>query len=177
LSTLPHFTTLTESQGDAAAVQILARVDELMRPVVLAHHGKVVKQIGDGFMLAFRDAIDAVQTTIALRELLYEPGIPPIRAGINTGIAIFRGSDYIGSAVNIASRVADAATAGQILLTATTTQQIEAHGIAAQEVGARLLRGVDEPVNLYRVVEVREERDPMCGENCCNGRRLATCKR
>ena len=74
------------------------------------------------------------------------------------------GSDYIGSAVNIASRVADAATAGQILLTATTTQRIEAHGIAAQEVGARLLRGVDEPVNLYRVVEVREERDPMCGK-------------
>jgi adenylate cyclase len=161
---LASFTTLTESQGDAAAVQILARVDELMRPVVLAHHGKVVKQIGDGFMLAFRDAIDAVQTTIALRELLYEPGIPPIRVGINTGIAIFRGSDYIGSAVNIASRVADAATAGQILLTATTTQRIEAHGIAAQEVGARLLRGVDEPVNLYRVVEVREERDPMCGK-------------
>jgi adenylate cyclase len=152
---LASFTLLTETQGDAEAVRVLGRVDELMRPQVLRHHGRVVKQIGDGFMLAFREAADAVRATIALREVLAEPGIPNMRAGINTGVAVFRGSDYLGSTVNVASRVASAAMADQILLTSTTADRISGEGLALEEVGVRLLRGVDEPLALYRPVGSR----------------------
>jgi adenylate cyclase len=147
---LASFTMLTETEGDEAAVRVLGRVEELMRPLVLRHHGRVVKQIGDGFMLAFRDPADAVRATVALRDALDEPGIPPIRAGINTGIAVFRGSDYIGSTVNVASRVVGAAMAGHVLLTATTAERIADEGIPVEEVGVRLVRGVDEPLALYR---------------------------
>ena len=131
-------------------MRVLGRVEELMRPLVLRHHGRVVKQIGDGFMLAFRDPADAVRATLALRDALDEPGIPPIRAGINTGIAVFRGSDYIGSTVNVASRVVGAAMAGRVLLTATTAERIADEGIPLEQVGVRLVRGVDEPLALYR---------------------------
>jgi adenylate cyclase len=147
---LASFTMLTETEGDEAAVRVLARVEELMRPLVLRHDGRVVKQIGDGFMLAFRDPADAVRATLALRDALDEPAIPPIRAGINTGIAVFRGSDYIGSTVNVASRVVGAAMAGHVLLTATTAERIADEGIPVEEVGVRLMRGVDEPLALYR---------------------------
>ena len=147
---LASFTILTETEGDEAAVRVLGRVEEQMRPLVLRHHGRVVKQIGDGFMLAFRDPADAVRATLALRDALDEPGIPPIRAGINTGIAVFRGSDYIGSTVNVASRVVAAAMAGHVLLTATTAERIADEGIPVEEVGVRLVRGVDEPLALFR---------------------------
>jgi adenylate cyclase len=160
---LASFTMLTETQGDQAAVQVLARVEDLMRPLVLRYFGRVVKQIGDGFMLAFRDASDAVNATVALRDALAEPDIPAMRAGINTGIAIFRSSDYIGSTVNVASRVSNAAMAGQILLTATTAERLDDGGIAVEEVGVRLLRGVDEPLALYRPVAADTRRDPVCG--------------
>jgi adenylate cyclase len=147
---LASFTLLTETEGDEAAVRVLGRVEELMRPLILRHDGRVVKQMGDGFMLAFRDPANAVRATIALRDVLDEPGIPPIRAGVNTGVAIFRGSDYIGSTVNVASRAVGAAMAGQVLLTSTTVERIAGQGIRVEEVGVRLVRGVDEPLALYR---------------------------
>jgi adenylate cyclase len=160
---LASFTNLTETQGDQEAVRVLGRVEEILRPLVMRHHGRVVKQIGDGFMLAFRDAIDGVRATIELRDALREPGIPPIRAGINTGIAVFRSSDYIGSTVNVASRVAGAAMADQILLTATTAERFRGGDVGVEEVGVRLLRGVDEPLALFRPVAADEGRDPVCG--------------
>jgi adenylate cyclase len=161
---LASFTTFTETQGDQAAVRVLGRIEELMRPLVLRHHGRVVKQIGDGFMLAFRDAADAVRATLQLRDVLAEPGIPAMRAGINTGIAVFRSSDYVGSTVNIASRVSSAAMAGQVLLTATTAERLAGDSIAVEEVGVRLLRGVDEPLALYRALTADAQRDPICGK-------------
>jgi YHS domain-containing protein len=86
-----------------------------------------------------------------------------MRAGINTGVAVFRSSDYIGSTVNIASRVAGAATAGQILLTATTVDRLPSEELATEEVGVRLLRGVDDPLALYRPVVEEARLDPVCG--------------
>jgi len=166
---LASFTALTEAQGDDAAVRILGRVEQIMRPLVLRHGGRVVKQIGDGFMLAFRDAADSVRATIELRSAIAEPGIPALRAGINTGVAVFRSSDYIGSTVNIASRVAGAATAGQILLTNTTVERLPRDEIAVEEVGVRLLRGVDDPLALFRPVIVDTQHDPVCGEAVTTG--------
>jgi class 3 adenylate cyclase len=160
---LASFTMLTETQGDDAAVRVLGRVEEILRPLVMRHGGRVVKQVGDGFMLAFRDAADAVRATVELRDAIAEPGIPEMRAGINTGIAVFRGSDYIGSTVNIASRVASAAMADQILLTGTTAERMRHEDLDVEEVGVRLLRGVDEPLALFRPVTVTERRDPVCG--------------
>ena len=135
-----------------------------MRPLVLRHGGRVVKQIGDGFMLAFRDAADAVRATVELRQAIAEPGIPAMRAGINTGVAVFRSSDYIGSTVNIASRVSGAAMAGQILLTTTTVDRLPRDELMVEEVGVRLLRGVDDPLALYRPVTADARRDPVCGQ-------------
>jgi len=144
-------------------LRVLARVDDTMRPVVLRHRGRVVKQIGDGFMLAFRDATDALHAVIEVHDALSQSDLPAMRAGINTGTAIFRGSDYIGSAVNIASRVAGAAMGGQILLTSNTTTRLTDPAIALEEVGVRLLRGVDEPLALYRPLPVLVQTDPVCG--------------
>jgi adenylate cyclase len=131
---------------------------------VLGHRGKVVKQIGDGFMLAFRDPVDAVTATIALHEQLTAPGMPSIRVGINTGLAVYRASDYIGSTVNIASRVTTAAGPGQLLVTATTAEQIVDSDVEVEALGVRLLRGVDEPIALFRVLKPRHQRDPVCGQ-------------
>ena len=166
---LASFTALTETEGDDAAFRVLGRVEELLRPLVLRHHGRVVKQIGDGFMLAFRDAVDAVRATIELRDAIAEPGIPAMRAGINTGAAVFRSSDYIGSTVNIASRVTGAAMAGQILLTNTTVERLPGDELAVEEVGVRLLRGVDDPLTLFRPLVSEARRDPVCGQAVPNG--------
>jgi adenylate cyclase len=103
-------------------------------------------------MLAFRDPADAVQFTVATQtELARDPDLPAIRVGINTGPALYRTGDYLGGAVNVASRVVNGAMPGQILLTEPVATAADKAGIPVEEVGMRMMRGVDEPVALYRV--------------------------
>jgi len=111
-----------------------------------------VKQVGDGFMLAFRDPAAAVRFAVATQaELARDPDLPAIRVGINSGPALYRTGDYLGGAVNVASRVVSSAMAGQILLTEPVAKAATNEGIPVEEVGVRMMRGVDDPLALYRV--------------------------
>jgi adenylate cyclase len=107
------FTQLTEAEGDEAAMEAMTRVDSALRDLALTHSGKVVKQIGDALMLAFRDPGDAVRFATELdRGVRRDESMPRLRIGMHCGPAIYRGGDYLGKTVNVASRVAGQATAG-----------------------------------------------------------------
>jgi adenylate cyclase len=149
---IASFTALAEASGDDVAVRALDRIDAIVRPLLVEHDGKLVKQVGDGFMLAFRDPADAVRFTLATQaELARDPELPAIRVGINTGPALYRTGDYLGGAVNVASRVVNAAMPGQILLTEPVANAADKVGIPVEEVGVRMMRGVDDPLALHRV--------------------------
>jgi adenylate cyclase len=159
------FTKLTETEGDQAAIDLLARVDALVRPLALEHGGKVVKNIGDALMLAFRRADDAVSLARGLHEAArHDASMPGLRIGMHRGPAIYRGGDYIGTTVNLASRVTGTATAGQTVLTEAVAEQL---GDAApvEPIGVRMLRGAEQPVQLYRLAPREERRDPACGQS------------
>jgi adenylate cyclase len=149
---IASFTALAEASGDDTAVHVLDRIDTIVRSLLVERDGKLVKQVGDGFMLAFRDPAAAVHFAVATQaELARDPELPAIRVGINTGLALYRTGDYLGSAVNVASRVVNAAMPGQILLTEPVATAASKAGIEVEEVGVRMMRGVDNPVALYRV--------------------------
>jgi adenylate cyclase len=146
------FTALTEASGDDTAISVLDRIDTVLRTLLVERNGKLVKQVGDGFMLAFRDPAAAVHLAVATQaELARDPELPAIRVGINAGPALYRTGDYIGAAVNVASRVVNAAMPGQILLTEPVATAASKAGIDVEEVGVRMMRGLDDPVALYRV--------------------------
>jgi adenylate cyclase len=124
-----------------------------------AGDGKLVKQVGDGFMLAFRDPGAAVHFAVATQaELARDPELPAIRVGINTGPALYRTGDYRGSAVNVASRVVNSAMPGQILLTEPVATAASRAGIEIDELGVRIMRGVDNPLAPYRLRPALKER-------------------
>jgi class 3 adenylate cyclase len=149
---IASFTALAEARGDDSAMRVLDRIDAIVRPLLVEHDGKLVKQVGDGFMVAFRDPAHAVQFAIATQaELGRDPDLPAIRVGINTGPALYRTGDYIGSAVNVASRVVNSAMPGQILLTDPVATAATKAGIDVEELGVRMMRGVDDPLALYRI--------------------------
>lgn len=156
------FTDLVERAGDAVAAETLDRIDAAVRALALEHDGKLVKQIGDGFMLAFREPVNGLRFAVAL-QLATGParGLPAVRIGLNHGTALYRAGDYVGSAVNVASRVSGAAMPGQVLMTETIARAD--HGIELEQVGVRLLRGLDSPLPLWRVVIFEPARDPVCG--------------
>jgi class 3 adenylate cyclase len=157
------FTKLTETEGDQAAIELMTRVDALVRPLALEHEGKVVKHIGDALMLAFRDSADAVDFAAQLHDAAgHDATLPGLRVGMHCGPAVYRGGDYIGSTVNLASRVTSTATAGRTVVTETVARAL-GDGAPLEPVGVRMLRGSEHPVALYRLRRRVERRDPSCG--------------
>ena len=157
------FTEVTETSGDEAAARLLNHVDVMVRRGAALNDGKLVKQLGDGFMLAFYTPAGAVRYARDLQQSAKQSAeAVHLRIGMNTGIVIYRGGDYIGSTVNLASRVAAAAMPDQTLMTESVAREAQASGISVERAGARLMRGVDAPVTLYRLAAATRD-DPVCG--------------
>jgi adenylate cyclase len=160
------FTTLAQTHGDSVAIEVVERFDDLVRGIALDHHGNIVKQIGDEFMLAFNNPEDAVRFAVALDEVAArEENFPALRMAINHGPVVFRLGDYFGNTVNIASRIASMAASGEILITEAVARAAERAGVPVESAGVRIARGVAEPLTLWRVVHhgVKGKRDPVCG--------------
>jgi adenylate cyclase len=166
---LSGFTSLTSAMGDLAAAQIVDRFATIVRDTVGQSLGQVVKQIGDGFMLLFPDALSALRCGIALEcRVSAEPQFPSVRLGIHWGPVLYRDGDYVGTTVNLAARVAAEAEAHELLLTRTVHDQ--AAGLEDVElvpVGARRLKGIPDTVELFGARPLTTDRpakwtDPVC---------------
>lgn len=72
-----------------------------------------------------------------------------IKVGVHAGEVVADAGDVHGLAVNVASRVADCASGGEIVVTDTVRQLVAGTDVACEEVGTRELKGVPEPVRLY----------------------------
>ncbi len=76
-----------------------------------------------------------------------------MRIGIHFGSPVLRGDDFIGHDVNVAARIVDLAAPGEVLVSEACTAQIEAplDGVVFEEIGPTIMKGIPEPVPLYRV--------------------------
>jgi adenylate cyclase len=167
---LSSFTPLAEAMGDVKAAEVVARFSNLVRDTASRWEGRVVKQIGDAFMLVFPDPRSAVASALEIEARTgREPQFPAARSGVHWGPVLYRDGDYLGSNVNIASRVAAEAQRHQVLVTAPVRK--EAKGLADVEfvrLGKRRLKGLAEDLDLFEArasrVEEREKAvDPVCG--------------
>ena len=80
-----------------------------MSEAVTRHRGEVVKLLGDGVLLHFRDPGEAVRASLEIVESAPSRGLPPAHIGVNAGPMIYEEGDYFGRTVNIASRIASRA--------------------------------------------------------------------
>jgi class 3 adenylate cyclase/YHS domain-containing protein len=165
---LASFTPLAQIHGDEAAAEVLDRFDALVRESLEGRAGSLVKQIGDAMMLVFTEPVDAVRFMIALDQAaIREPHFPALRAGIHCGPALYRVGDYVGHTVNVASRIAAVARPNEIVVTEPVATAARDAGVTAEPLGAQRLAGVEEPVEVWRVLwtdgRSPEDRDPVCG--------------
>ena len=128
-------TRLYDTVGDNLAMTAISQCLEIFRDRTEAAGGRVIKTIGDEVMSAFSSADDAARTAlqIQLRVDALEPvsgNKLGVRIGFHYGPAVVRGDDLFGDTVNLASRLADVATRGQIILSLDTTQRL-AKGLRA----------------------------------------------
>ena len=145
---LAGYTRLTETGGDELAARSAARLAELADEAARPHGGRLVKLLGDGAMLHFRDPFGAVRATLDLVEALADAGLPPGHAGITAGPLVGRDGDYFGHTVNLAARLSGVATAGVILVTGEVMDAVgeAADGIRFEPVGQIALKNVAAPV-------------------------------
>jgi adenylate cyclase len=140
---LVDFTRFTVKHGDERAADLAvsfhARVCELAAE--LGCH--VVKAIGDAVMVRSENGHAAVELANRILRLAHENGFPLTRVGLDTGPAVERNDDWFGSTVNTASRVASAASAGELLMTERTRDAAAgATSVALSERGQRRLKGL-----------------------------------
>lgn len=139
--------------GDREWVAVLERHNAVIEREVSAHGGFVVKNQGDGFMLAFRDPVDAVRCCIAVQRALPErvAGIR-VRMGVHVGTSVRRGDDLFGLDVAMASRVADVATGGEIVVSDAVRDAIgEVDGIDFGEARHVELKGLRESHTVHAI--------------------------
>ncbi|EHB50026.1 adenylate/guanylate cyclase [Mycolicibacterium rhodesiae JS60] len=123
-SDIEESTALNERIGDRAWVKLIGNHDRLVRRLVKAHDGHVVKSQGDGFMVAFADPAAAVSCAVAMQRALerdakrarLKDNSIRVRIGIHMGKSVLRGDDVFGRNVAMAARVAGQADGGEILV-------------------------------------------------------------
>ncbi len=157
---LTGFSEFTAIRGDEAALEMLSLQEELIRDAI-GSKGRVVKNLGDGFLLWFDNVGDAVVSALCLQEkideLPFEDDMPMwVRIGINYGRPLLRGDDLIGHDVNVAARIVDLAQSGEVLVSQACTEKLtsELDDVYFDEVGPVVMKGIPDAVTLYRAVRL-----------------------
>jgi adenylate cyclase len=149
---LSGFTNYTAAFGDDAAGRILGAFRTLTREIASERGVRIAKWLGDGCMIVSVDQSNAIAFALELENRSAEVCAPlALRVGLATGHALlFEGDDYIGSAVNMASRLCDLAGPFEVLL---PTMQLERlpEGVTATPHGEVELRGFPGPIDVVEL--------------------------
>ena len=138
---------LFQRRGDDAADAVRREHFAALRRAVPEHGGRVVKSTGDGLMVAFRSAVGAVRCAVEMQRATAAIGQLELRVGLDAGEPLPEGEDLYGTPVIVASRLCDAAGAGEILASEVVCR-IAGPRVAEliQPAGALRLRGISERV-------------------------------
>lgn len=149
---LSGYTSMTDRVGDELAVRSATRLQELADATARRHDGRVVKLLGDGAMLRLPTIDRALPAVLELVDAIAASELPPAHAGIEAGRVIDRDGDVYGRTVNLASRIADHARAGEVLVgPGAAAAWSEGERISLVAVPPATLKGIDDPIPLWRV--------------------------
>ena len=146
-----------DEEGTLAALKATRR--ELIEPKIAEHQGRIVKTTGDGALVEFASAVDAVRCALAVQSAAAErnTAIPEdrrieFRIGINVGDVIIDDGDIYGDGVNIAARIEPLAEPGAICLSDNAYAQIKGKlPVDAADLGEQQLKNIAQPVRVYRI--------------------------
>ena len=175
------FSRLAGSDEQRTLARIRALRGDLVDPAVAAHHGRIVKGTGDGFIIEFRSVVDAARCAIEIQNGVIErnAGVPAerrieFRIGIHAGEVVEESDgDLMGDAVNIAARLEGIAKPGAICLSDDAYRQVKGRlEMEVSDLGATQLKNIAEPVRAY-LVEVRRPDPPRKHRSAPLRRRVA----
>ncbi|APG86644.1 adenylate cyclase (plasmid) [Sinorhizobium americanum CCGM7] len=154
------YSRLMEDDEIATLAALKERRATILQPVVRAHSGRIVKVMGDGVLLEFPSAVNAVSGAIELQRKMQDanaalPGARRIvlRIGINLGDVVIDGGDVYGDGVNIAARIQSLAEPGAIYVSSSIRDQVKRKlALGFDDLGPKSLKNIAEEVHVYRVL-------------------------
>ncbi len=132
--------------------KLLQAHEQMVRPIVERHGGRVVKNIGDSFLCCFPAATDALKAGLDIQEATREDKGPKIRLALTTGDVEEIEGDVFGEPVNLAARILSVTPAGEIWFGQGTRVSMNAAEIPWESVGTFRLKGIPGEQECFRVV-------------------------
>jgi adenylate cyclase len=153
------FSRLMGADEDGTLSALTAHRRELIDPAVAEYAGRIVKTTGDGVLVEFTSAVDAVGCATHIQYGMAERNrtVPPdlrlaFRIGLNLGDVIVQAGDLYGDAVNVAARLEALAEPGGICLSASVHEQIQDKvSVRFEDLGEQHVKNIVRPIRAYRV--------------------------
>jgi class 3 adenylate cyclase len=136
-----------------------AHQHDLITPKIHEHRGRLIKMVGDGLLVEFPSAVEAVSCAVAIQRGMSERNAKApenqrmvFRIGINVGDVIVQNGDILGDGVNVASRLEGVADPGGICISAAVHEQVEGKvDLGFVDGGRRALKNIARPIQVYQV--------------------------
>jgi adenylate cyclase len=151
------YSRLMRADEERTLVDLRAHLRELVAPVVERFHGRIVKTVGDGILVEFSSAVEAVRSAVELQrgmdqrnQDLAEDRRQAFRIGLHLGDIIVSDDDVFGDTVNMASRMEGLAAPGSIVLSSSVYEQVrDKLALPFRAEGAQTLKNIDRPIDVY----------------------------
>ncbi len=152
--------TALMGDDEQKAFELLKINKEIQKPLVEKYNGKWIKELGDGVLVSFNTATDAVFCATEIQKACLGIEDLKLRIGIHLGEIVFENGDVFGDGVNIASRLQTSASIGSIWISDTVQKNISnKKTIQTSFVREENLKHVKEPVRIYEVITGYTERE------------------
>ncbi len=146
-----------DEEGTLARLKAVRKA--LVDPTIAAHRGRIVKTTGDGMLVEFASAVDAVRCGVEIQRGMAEQNtaVPQdmrieFRIGIHVGDIIFDENDIFGDGVNIAARLEGIAEPGGVCMSNDAYRQVRGKvDIVCDDLGPQPLKNIAEPMQAWRV--------------------------
>ncbi|MDD2717330.1 MAG: adenylate/guanylate cyclase domain-containing protein [Candidatus Wallbacteria bacterium] len=160
------FTARTSSSSREELHNLLNKHEDILLPIVKKFNGRLIKTIGDALLVVFESPTNAVLCGLMMQEALWDHNKGKneedrifVRVSINTGEVELKDGDVFGEAVNIASRLEGITEVNEIYFTESVYLAMNKAEVPTSEVGQRILKGLPEPIKVYKVIQDRTSAD------------------
>jgi adenylate cyclase len=139
-------------EDEARTLEALRRVRrEIFNPAIHEHNGFLDKSMGDGWIVSFSSARDALQSAIQIQEKLIDNQVVALRIGIHIGDVVYEDEDIYGDGINIAARLEALAEPGQVLISDSAYYSLDARQASIFDSGtATVLKNIKREVTVFR---------------------------
>jgi TolB-like protein/class 3 adenylate cyclase/Tfp pilus assembly protein PilF len=170
--------TAIMGKDSAKAMELVRHSKEIQKPLVEKHHGKWLKEMGDGAMAQFGSALDAVNCALEIQRLSRADFGADLRIGIHLGDITVENNDVYGDGVNVAARLESIADPGGIYVSESIEKAIRGQSkVMAKYIGEIKLKNVDYDVRTYALQGIGLPVPDLKNDKELSGRFFAEMKR